>query len=660
MTDFCDQTLTNIMDKTSRLTTYLIRARLRYSHPSMRTFTTAGVNDDNYRQSDTDDKPGTDSNALASRNISLSLLEKRMITPRRNTSGAARTGIVINLFTLSQSVLDGKLSVDEFMNSQTFQKLQSHMDTSIDSFTDSQIINILSSLLRMKVKVDLHLVRLLEHEVKFRLKKLSLNNIIKLLYFYKSIKLTIEQNQLVELLGFRIQKDLQYSPNVTLKDINLIIRLTRSSLIPRSWLSLVDERLLSMLIRGDQMDSAIDRILNTDASFDYSELCRLFIELAECKRRPTPVLRAATMVLLSTPITKDDNFSIDILMDTLNALISLSYPNTLLVKKLIDDLKNVTDLGKLDSQKRIAILEILTSLRWNDPDIIEAFVIDLTNNPDSGNNCPYLASRLVQTCANFGYASSEFNNCYKQHIRPIEGSISKKSHQQRLRYMWSLANLDLVTQEDLRDFLDSDASENMSDAAIICDSNTMKLLNLYFIARHHLDITDLVSQRFNHLGSLQINKSSIMKKISTKMQEAMNGIIEDSSQICNNIQTPFGFIVDSEIWLNQELKPMRIDAGLSLASIKSFDIDPNHYGNSREGIHKCAVICTSFEDIIVNQPNRVIGHRQMAAKILKKLGYIPIFMNGNAIANLESGADMQNLLQTQVELSLNDEDLKFH
>lgn len=635
------------MDKTTRLTTFLVKTRYWNTLFYPRFMTTLGINDEGIESIPKEQHHETKAAQRDFKNVSVSLLKHRIASSFQRDSGVKRNGIVLNLYTLSQAVIDGKLNVDQFVTSDMFQKLQRYMDTSIDNFTDTQIINILSSLLRMRIDQDLQIVRLLEHEVKFRLNQLSLGNIIKLLNFYKSINLTPQQNQLVELLGYKIHKYLQSEQNITLKDINSIIRLTRSELIPRSWLNLVDEKLLSMFTQGDVLDTTISRIISVDpSSMDYNSICRLFIELGECKRRPTPVLKSASTILLSMPCPNNEPTLSDTILETLNAIGVLSYPNQLLLKKLFDDFKSLNSITNLNYHQRKNILQIMSNLRWNDVDILRALVKDFNENPDSDHNSPHLASKLVQTCATLNYTDKKLIECYRMQIKPKKEPTLEGQKYHWLRYIWSLANLDLVDENQLMKILKDKQTEPLKGNQNICDSDSMKLLNLFFIAKNVFRLDGLNSDYFHELGKLGIYHSMASKKLTSKVATALAAIVKSPDCLQSEVHTPFGFSVDCEVWLDGDMKFLQIDDGKSLRSIKDFSKDISSL--MVPGINKCAIICTLYEDLIANQPGQVVGHRKMISKILDRIGYKTIFIDGNSIAAIESSTDLADIIYEKV------------
>lgn len=559
--------------------------------------------------------------------------------------GKNRDNLVAEFFDLSKAVMDNQISVEELVSSQTFKDLLEQVEFHIDIMNNAQIVNLLSSLIKMRANPANSLVKLLEHEVKFRINALSLSQVMKLIKFYSSAQTSYKQRQVTDILNNRIRACV-HGKDSCLGDLVDVLRHLRTQKASTSLFSAIEEKLLNVLTETTRDDDdMISRYLNQAKSTDYELLCNLFIELAANKRRPTPLLKAASHALSKKPFPKQSEVqpSVQTLIATLNALVSLSYPNRLLVSKIMNDLADTINLDEIDLNLQCALLRSILNLRWRPDRVLDKFFEHVKQNASDMKKVDFnTIATLLHVTAQVNYRPQmDLKSFYQHCMVSSRESLVDRCTRKWLNHVWSLSILDIAEGSHFDSVLNNEfiqAIANTTEDGMLNFADTMKLLNLKAIAqleqKRNLEGLD-------RLSPPNIQKSAEKLKFAAKVREALNGLVSSNDALRHDVQTPYGVLIDCELLLNKNLEYV------SLSGWPTFDEILSATGEQKTSAdhHRCALIFVSYDDTIVNSPAETIGHRRVASRILANLGYTTIFLTESLLSREKTSADLSSKIK---------------
>lgn len=559
-----------------------------------------------------------------------------------------RTNLVAEFYELSKSVIDGKINVEDFVETTTFKDLERSLEHHIDILSNNQVVNILASLIKMSVNPSKALVKLLEHEIKFRIRQLSLSQVVKLIKIYDSNDMSYEQKQISDILNNRIRSIVDSDTTSVIGLVEVLGHLS-SQVGSTNLLSLVEEKLLNALLSGNDPDDVVRAFL--PANYDYQSLCNIFVELAARKRRPTPLLKATSVALtkLPRPIRTESQENVLLLISTLKSLIDLSYHQPSLIAKLVADITDTIRMEQHDPSVHCSLLRTIAGLRWRSIKLLKLYYDYVHANRDNPSKVDHnMLMSLVHITALLNYKPEvDLKVFYSDCMTPEREKMVNKKSRKWLNHVWSLTMLGIADEEHMNSVLNDkyiDQIRKPSSQSPISHGDTMKLLNLRAIAKFEHRLSNLDCTSLVELSKVKIQRSSEMQKYASKIREALNGIITSDLQIRHEVATPYGFIVDCEILLNENMDLIQLEWSLDKA-VKSAEDGKWTAREEATKSHHCALIYVLFDETIATSPTEVIGNKRVIKRILKNLGYNTVFLPENLLNREKTSADLCNKIR---------------
>lgn len=588
--------------------------------------------------------------ASLERSVKLSLLRQNFVN-RGLKSPRNRDSLVLDFFNLSKAAIENRLSVENLVKTDTFQQLELELDYNIDAMGNAQIINLLASAIKMQINPSTTFVKVLEHEVKFRLRNLNFTQIIKLLKFYNSSEMTSEQKQLADMLNHRVRAYIQNQSNID--ELNAVLNLIAAQQASSSLLGLVEERLLNLFVdkEEDEEEDIVSEYLHKSSfspRYSYQTICNLFVELAKNKRRPTPLLKAASTTLCNMN-SSGEKLNQELIISTLNALVNMNYTDRALISRLINDLAEIIDLDELHTDTVCSLLRTLVKLRWRSVQILEKLSSHINENRDDLckiNHNLVLTFLYVASIVNFRI-SGGIQKFYSECMQGRREQMLDRNSRKWLTYVWSLTTLDLNDESLLRSVLSKDFYTAIYDSSTGFGnhySDMMKLLNLRAIARHGLKLENLDCKHLDDLTANEIQRNIEIKKFASKVKEVL------ASDLSYEVHTPFGFTVDCEFQADENCQLQKLDEKDSLLHVES--PVATHGRPLETNQTKCALIYVSYDDMIANFLGEVSGHKQMISKILKILDFKTIFLMQPVLDREKTSADFVNKINSTIKEAL--------
>lgn len=430
---------------------------------------------------------------------------------------------------------------------------------------------------------------------------------------------------------------------VDLRDLNAALHFIANEQGPKALFGPIEGRLLSLLVPED--DDLVSNYLRQNQKKSYEALCDTFVCLAENQRRPTPLLRALTRELCKTSINEGD-FTRSLaktIIITLNALVTLSFPNPVLISKLLGDFEKIVNFDELNLNSLNTLLRSLASLNWRPADILTQIYDHIAlNSRDLEKYDQNVIYNLLYLFAVTNFKPEDLPQFYRDCVSQSREHLLDQSSRRWLSYVWSLAVLDLAGKHHFESvFQHQKCSPIGADSFAPRYSDVMKLLNLSALARleHNFSI-DFPHESIDY----RLKRSSANQKFADKINQALSGLMETS---VNNLKceylTPFGFILDCEILVDSNLELHILGCEKSLEDMIVSDLRGIQL--SEPNLTRCALIYTHYEDMIANSREEVVGHKRIISRILKHYGYTTVFLPETLLTREKTSASFSNQIK---------------
>lgn len=580
---------------------------------------------------------------------SIALLRYSVRNPPSLRNNMSRNSLVKSFFGLTKSVLDRELSTERFLETKTYKKLESEVEYHIDEMNNGQLINLLASAIKMKLDPTSRLVKLLEHEVKFRLTNLKLSHAYKLYKFYTINAITSEQKHLKDMLAYRMKTCIQ-SRDTNLRELVDIYESLPEDVNAKNHLALLEEGILDQLTKNtfeDEDDLIVSRYINRVQVNDYETLCLLFIKMAEVGRRSPPILKAAAGEFCQLPMPMEGPNS-RMIISVLASLDTLSYPNRNLIGKLTTDLAKVLHLAEYSANELCNLIRVISSLRWRHPELLNMiyeYINDNTHDQVNINQDAVITLLHCTAVLNFR-PIVDLKEFYKRCLEGTREESIDKLSRKWLNYVWTLISLNVGQERHLKSVLSDEYINSLADK--LSYSDKAKLLNLYSIATHEFKLDSSPFKLVQQFKDIPIQKGSHMLKFSQKVADAMSGLLKSSDWMIRDIATPHGFMVDGEIHLNDELEIIEPQEP-RLASLLS---DSDSIDKRPANCHRCALIHVSYDETVSNNVSEPVGHKKMISRILEHYGYFTVYLPETLINREKTSADLCNRIKSMIEAAV--------
>lgn len=560
-----------------------------------------------------------------------------------------REKLVADLFSLTKSVIEGKLEVAGFVNTETFLEIDRQVHLYIDLMSNSQVVSLLISLIKMNVDPSKNIVKLLEHEIKFRARDLGRRQAIKLIRCYQSLQISSEQKQVVDLLNQRLKYCIQ-NESLLLDELLDLVQVIMSLTSKDTFLATLEERLLyNLAVEAD--DSIVSSVLSKQSmrGADYETLCKLFIVFAECRRRPTPVLKQACALLtqLETPPVVD----VQKLASVLKAVAILNYPNRPLINRIVSDLTGALDLKQVTIQYQSQLLHTLCLLRWKCNELLDKYYRYIMENKDDAGLVDHsLIVNVFYTTALLHYKPElDVREIYKSCMKSTREEALSRTGPKWLSYVWTLAALDIVETHHLESVLNDSFINDIlaDDTKPSYHGSLMKLLNLNALANHKYMLSFANPPSLRAIN-FKAQRGAASQSYASKLNEILKNLVSSPEELRTEVDTPFGFMIDCEMLLdNNDLSPKPMNNIATLTEI----LEKPETGIAPREHTRLALVFAPYIDTIQNDDKEVTGYRRMIAKILRSIGYQVAFLPEPVINREKNSADIVNKIQSIIEHS---------
>ncbi|NXS31769.1 FAKD4 protein, partial [Pomatostomus ruficeps] len=410
-----------------------------------------------------------------------------------------------------------------------FQQLLSTVDTQISQVWNAPLLQLLRSLPALGLARGGRPLRSVEQEVLWRLRRLSLRQLV----------------QLAELLAGQGHEG-PLLPEVLRK-------------LELRWTELDGTRtVVTLMAKVGHLSPALmerleDKALELAEQFDPDELRRVVLALALQQRRCVPLLRALSYHLLQKPA----ELPLPVLTDLLFAFSKLSFQQPQVLHRLSLELQ--PHLGTLSPAQVLRCARSFASLRWLSRPLAEAiaqYSLDNAQNLSVTQLCGILVSfaRL-----NFQPSSSE--EFFSMLQERLQGQEQQLDVPLLTDVVWSLCVLQQARPPQLRQVLSPKFHARLrGDTSPRAQSLWQKLLHINATARLETPGYEgpfLPPEALGGDGDRDKDKDKTTP-LQRGLREALAGALGGPDVVRCDVSTVYGWDIDAEVVLDSDNKPLPV------------------------------------------------------------------------------------------------------
>lgn len=545
------------------------------------------------------------------------------------------------------------------INQNDFDMLYKRVNKLSMTLSTGKLINLVQSLNHLNSYIqDTTILRDLESQALSKIQSLTFSQTATLLKSYK-IYNTLDMGQVKLFEGARTKLIQLLDEKPSFDNLITALQLVSDDTLPKSILDQLEDKLLEELsyyssqiknyghetleesYKNGDNDNINDILETSDSAqaspgITYNNLSKLFVLLAHNGRRPLPLLKITSDLFVDLPNTEIVHPSHSI--ETLSALSRMQYPNHQVLDRILKDLVNADFSQHLSANNITTLLTTLSRLQWVQEDIMRE-CLNRIKSDDNGLRPKDLVA-FICTCATLNHKPADLEAVYKAKILDIVKPNST-TPSTWLKYVWSLAILDLTSEADLMSVLNEDfhnllQSDRRQQKAIDKEltklADTLKLLNLQSFANHTMGLTNI---KLKFLDTASLTASSVSQQMfSTGIIKALKRFLPITC-IETNVATPHGFKIDVLIVTNNKFEPIPHD-------------DPRKKEYLSKDFFNCALLITGLKESICNKPDSLVGSRSIQEKILKSCGYRVVFIPQTTFGSIKAGLDLTIALRKYI------------
>ena len=270
------------------------------------------------------------------------------------------------MFQWSQQIVSGEMTLETLTSSPKYQEVSKAIcDTTRHS--DKNILNLLKSLVIMRIDPESRLVQFLENELLFKIEHFDIKMLINAYQVYQLPAVATSsplRGQIVDSLNRNINDRLD-SVNASFFEIIQLIKQSRN---------FTPEILIKI---EDQATQFLDS--TEDISLDH--LCYLIVLLSRHNRRSKLLIRAAVSKLIK--FRSEDIYSMPPhLVHMISSLNRLNFPEINLLEKCSDILMNLDFLEKINDSARRDFIVAISQFNFFYTKLVDYYLNKLIEKPE--------------------------------------------------------------------------------------------------------------------------------------------------------------------------------------------------------------------------------------------------------------------------------------
>ncbi|CAL7933882.1 unnamed protein product [Xylocopa violacea] len=313
---------------------------------------------------------------------------------------------------------------------------------------------------------------------------------------------------------------------------------------------------------------------------------------------------------------------------------TLSYSDERLLEKICSDLMSSTSMKAISNKTLTSIIKSMSFLRYKSKTFLDYICNTIINSQIEYETNQIIA--ILQSFATLGYYSQHINEIIMLHKQHLTFELLKPT--EWLNVMWCYTVFRRLDSSQAMSVLD----ENFVRKLILTEStqtltNQLKLLNINGYAQYAIE---------NYKGPLLNNKlvPNVVKKHSKQkesyikeLENTLKNILPSPFYYNMNINTGMGFLLDAELYMNSDFKPVIMKngnvpdknctkIGIMMADYYDFCLGMSDHNGLMKLYHhlltcqKYNIVCLSYQNFgIEDKIERRVAYlkRQLWEKIKK-------------------------------------------
>ncbi|XP_044149674.1 FAST kinase domain-containing protein 4 isoform X1 [Bufo gargarizans] len=415
----------------------------------------------------------------------------------------------------------------EVVNDRRFAELLSAVNRQIQTIWNARLVSLLRSLYVLHVDGKNHFLRSVETEVRWRLRKFSMELQGRLARVIVPYAQTEEQKELV--LDLAKSVELRWTE---VKDTKTLVNVIYS-------LSQVSKTLL------ERME---DKVLEYAELLTPLESRTITMALAAQNCRSLPILRALSFHL----VQRNKELCPLVIVDLAYAYAKLNFSQHQVLQKMASDL--LPKVPELSSKEMTGCIRSFSTLRFFNLPLCEAIAQACLER--SSSFTPTQLSSVILSFAHLNFLPSQQEEFFSMVVQRLSEELGSLSPSMLVDLVWSLCVLQLVTPAFLQKALDPQIYKLfMGDVSKKSSNYSLKLTQINATAQ--LECPEYRGPLLP-LSLLSADGGSSLSPLQNDVRNVLRDVFPDKDTCSFNIKTVYGHHIDAEFVLDSENNPLAL------------------------------------------------------------------------------------------------------
>ncbi|XP_072116353.1 FAST kinase domain-containing protein 4 [Mobula birostris] len=520
--------------------------------------------------------------------LAQSVEELLQIPSDQKINGNQAASVLIRICVLK---ISQKLDPQDIMGDERFKHLLNTIDRQVSIVWNGNLISLLRSLFFIGIDAKNPVLRSIENEVHWRLRRLTFKHLTSLLDYYTSFAQSDQQK-------------------VLLSDIIKHVELR--------WAEITDAKTVALLmtkvghLSDTLMDKLEDKSLELAEHFTPDDTRKVMLALAFQNRRSVPLLRALSYHFMQ----KYFDLKTELLIDMAFAYGKLNFQQTQVFQRLASELlPRVPELSPLDIMR---CTKSFAYLKWLNLPLFEALAQYVYEHCDEMTEVQLC--NIIMAFARLNYQPATGETFFAKIHSKLNSVLLEMDPFLLVDLVWSLCILQQVNPVYLRHVLQPHFYQRVTEGTQPQKGENYKLKLVHINATAQLECSDY-SGPFLPSQCLDVWNSGARKKpspLSSGVCEALQSAFGDQTKYRCGVNTLYGWVIDGEVLMDSESKPLALQEYTALHILQ-----PEGTMSLPSGAKRLALMAREYPNYM-SRSRDLLGRFAMARRHLKVAGFLVV------------------------------------
>ncbi|XP_078396995.1 FAST kinase domain-containing protein 4 [Cetorhinus maximus] len=435
------------------------------------------------------------------------------------------------LIRICRQVVEQKLETQDVLGDRRFQQLLNSINNQISSVWNGNLVSLLRSLIVIRLDANNRVLRSVENEIHWRLRRLSLKNLASLADYYPSYAQTDGQKVLL---------------SDVIKNVEL------------RWTEIADAKTVATLmvklghLSGALMDRLEDKGLELAEVFTPDDTKKVALALAMQNRRSIPLLRALSYHFMQ----KHGELKTGVLIDMAFAYGKLNFQQTQVFQRLAAELlPRIPELSPIDIMR---CTKSFAYLKWLNLPLFEALAQYALEHCDKMTEMQLC--NIIMAFARLNYQPTIGEAFYAKVHEKLSSALVEMDPFLLIDLVWSLCILQRVDPFYLSQVLDLHFFQRIAERTQSQKGKNYKLKLVHINTTAQLECSDysgpyLPTHCLESWTSVTKKKPSLL---GSGVHEALQTAFGDQAKCRCSVKTLYGWLIDGEVVIDSENKHLAV------------------------------------------------------------------------------------------------------